>query len=383
MRPDLLRRLCCPRCKGLLRSAAFVESAAENVRDGILLCEHCRLWYPVVSHVPILLLFHVGLHDQFERHYRDRLVSWRTFRSPNDEPLPGEKTVQESFTEEWDLIEVEDDELSFTYTGEDLIRLNRDVWLKWLKDGPATLSDLLVVGCGAGKEVTALSALLPGAKLFATDINLSVIRVGNKLADLAMIHIAICSLFHLPFNEGSFDLVYSQGVIHHNVSTRQAFGAIASYVRPKGHLFVWVYGLDDHLVRKGFAGLVSRLGYRLEAILRPLLSRAPKCIREAFFLAAGVVLHPLVLTRVRHREKWRMKNTVHGLRDWLSPRYAHVHGYNEVIEWFEREKFTIIDVQSPAAYRDLFEKQLWGVGMTGRRLEHAPDSGESAPRAGV
>ena len=375
MRAEHFQKLCCPKCKGNLQSAAFVEAAGGGVRDGILICERCQLRYPVINHVPVMLLFHTAVHDQFNRRYANALASWASCKSPDAEPLPGEKTTQDTFTEEWDLIKVEDDELSFTYTHEDLVHLNRDVWLKWLKREPAKISELLVVGCGAGKEAAALSELLPESRLFATDINLSVIRIGETLASHPRIYVTICSLFHLPFKPESFDLVYSQGVLHHNRSTREAFDAITPYVRPAGHLFIWVYGLDDHLLKKGFIGIISRFNFHLEAALRPLLSRAPRLIRETFFHVAGFVLHPLVLTRIRHKKEWHMRNTIHGLRDWLSPRYAHVHGYNEVIEWYERAGFDVMDVQSTGAYRDLFHKQLWGVGMTGRRIA---STGESA-----
>ena len=182
------------------------------------------------------------------------------------------------------------------------------------------------------------------------------------------VHVTICSLFHLPFKTDSFNLVYSQGVLHHNLSTRKAFEAIAPYVRSKGYFFIWVYGLDDHLLRKGILGIITQFNYYVEAILRPLLSFAPKFVREIFFLIIGIALHPIIRTRILHKNNWNIRNTIHSLRDWLSPRYAHVHSYNEVIEWFEGGEFAIIDVQSPTAYRNLFQKQLWGVGMTGQRL---------------
>lgn len=382
MRAEHCRKLCCPKCAGELRSVAFAEADGGGVRDGILLCERCQLRYPVINHVPVLLLFRTAVHDQFNRRYSGPLASWASYRSPDEEPLPGERTTQDTFTEEWDLIKVEDDELSFTYTHEDLVRLNREVWLKWLKRGPAEIAELLVVGCGAGKEAAALSELLPEARIFATDLNLSVIRIGEKLANHPRIHVTICSLFHLPFKRESFDLVYSQGVLHHNRSTREAFDAISPFVRPAGHLFIWVYGLDDHLLKKGVLGVISRFNYHLEAILRPGLSRAPKFLRETFFHVAGFVLHPLILTRIRHKGKWQMRHTIHGLRDWLSPRYAHLHGYNEVIEWFERGGFDVMDVQSTGAYRDLFNKQLWGVGMTGQKRLSAGGSAEPAPGTG-
>ncbi len=88
-----------------------------------------------------------------------------------------------------------------------------------------------------------------------------------------------------------------------------------------------------------------------------------------FFSVATLLLHPVVKSRVRHKEKWKLSNTNHDMRDEFNHRYAHRHSYNEVLEWFEDLGWPIIDVQSPGAYRQLFQKRLWGVGMTGRKVE--------------
>jgi len=81
---------------------------------------------------------------------------------------------------------------------------------------------------------------------------------------------------------------------------------------------------------------------------------------------ASVLVHPFYRSTQRHRSEWRLKNTMHSVRDRFSPRYAHRQTYNEVVEWLEDVGFKIIDVQSPRAYKQFFAKQLWGVGMTGK-----------------
>jgi hypothetical protein len=152
-------------------------------------------------------------------------------------------------------------------------------------------------------------------------------------------------------------------------STVEAFRAIADYVRPGRYLFVWVYALDDRMVPGGVVGAIARILYTTEGLLRPLVSSAPATLRTVFFRAATFLTHPVIRTRVRHKGKWKLRNTEHILRDWLSPRYAHRHSYNEVLEWFEDNAFQVIDVQSPKAYRKLFQKRIFGVGVSGKRLQ--------------
>lgn len=111
---------------------------------------------------------------------------------------------------------------------------------------------------------------------------------------------------------------------------------------------------------------MTRAAYIAEAIIRPVISRVPKALRDVFFGITTIVFHPLIKTRVRHKESWKLKNTNHDLRNWLSPRYSNRHSYNEFLEWYEDLGFEVVDVQSPAAYKRLFQKRLGGVGVTGR-----------------
>jgi len=218
-----------------------------------------------------------------------------------------------------------------------------------------------------GQETVALQKAVGNAEVIGVDLNFAILQSGSVHKHSPGLHLVIASLFHLPFRAQTFDLVYSQGVIHHTYSTRAAFESIARFARPGGHCFIWVYSLDSHLLNKGFKGLALRMMWHSEAILRPLVSRSPRVLRDVFFGCLTTVIHPLLKMTVVHKSQWKRQNTDHGLRDWLSPRYAHRHSYNEVLEWFEDRNFQIACVQSPATYRRLFKKQQYGIGILGER----------------
>jgi SAM-dependent methyltransferase/uncharacterized protein YbaR (Trm112 family) len=341
---DLAQDLVCPSCRADLRAA-----------DGALACDACKTWYPVVSGIPVLLDFPLALPEA-------RGAPPPGYSPPRGEPRPGELSVQETFSEEWGAVTAS--ELSFTYSVDELVELNRHVWLKGIDPAARRVLD---VGCGLGRETLALRSATGAAEVIGVDLNLALLNSPEACRPPPGARFAVASVFALPFRPGSFDLVYSQGVLHHTYSTERAFAAVAPLVSEGGHLFVWLYGLEDRRASQGRRRVSMNGAIALERVLRPLVSRAPKPIRDAFFAAATRAAHPVLKPRMRHADRWEPENTDNFLRDLLSPRFAHRHGWNEVIEWFERQGFEIVDVQSPLAYRRLFGQPLWGIGLTGRR----------------
>ncbi|MBC7187460.1 MAG: methyltransferase domain-containing protein [Calditrichaeota bacterium] len=381
----ILKTICCPGCKGALSAVPFNdrvlplrtdrgdhvgESGAfrrgDVLENGALLCEACKAWFPVYFFVPVLLLFRTRFHDAFCRQFAEQMERLQGYSPPAHLPRPGERHIQDAFTAEWQLADIGRDSLSFTYTLDDLVALNREVWLKDISPLEA-MHIVLDAGCGVGMEALALRRLLKRAEVFAVDLNFALLKSGPAFVTENQIHLLVASLFDLPFREGSFDLVYCQGVLHHTFSTRAAFDSISRYVRNGGYLFVWVYGLEDHLVPKGKRGCLARVKHHAERLLRPVISRLPGWCRLALLFALAWAVHPVFRKRMRHKEAWTLRHTRHSLHDWLSPRYAHRHGYNEAVEWFEEAGYELIGVQSPAAYRRLFGRRLFGVGLVGKR----------------
>ena len=54
MKPSLLTKLCCPFDKKELEAKIFVKDTDENIIEGLLICTHCKRYYPVVYGVPIM-----------------------------------------------------------------------------------------------------------------------------------------------------------------------------------------------------------------------------------------------------------------------------------------------------------------------------------------
>ncbi len=346
---------------------ADLESVRTVVREGVLICHACSVWYPVASYVPIMLVFRMPFHDRFREKYAQEFVRLPSLEAPRWSPEPGELSVQQTFTEEWET--VRDSHLTFSYDKRDLQELHRTVWLKWGPTPPSEVKRILNVGCGGqGGEAEALYEI-SHAETFGIDLTPELLHAGEALRHKPLLHLVVASAFHIPFAEASFDLVYSQGVLHHTYSTSKAFESCASYVRPGGEICIWLYGLEDHLAGSGVSGWVQRLKYYGEEYLglRYLLSHLPTPLRRVCVKACALLAHPWFKAKKRHGGTWTLANTEHSVRDRLTPRYAHKHSFNEVIEWFERLGFSV-NVHSPTAYRKLFNRPLWGIGIKGKRV---------------
>lgn len=93
------------------------------------------------------------------------------------------------------------------------------------------------IGCGPGRATIFLSRL--GMNVCAVDLSLSSLVLAQKRAPNACFINA--SNLNLPFNDMSFDVVVSDGVIHHTPDACNAFRENARVLRRGGHMYMAVY----------------------------------------------------------------------------------------------------------------------------------------------
>lgn len=194
---------------------------------------------------------------------------------------------------------------------------------------------VLDVGCGMGRFADVVSRR--GGNVVGIDLSLAVEAALANLGDRPNVRILQADLFHLPFRPGSFDVVYSIGVLHHTPDCEKACREILRFVRPGGRACVWVYGQMGPW--DGYARLYRRLTVRMpKRILHALCHVAIPWYYVCRLPLIGPLLWVLFPTSLHPKPAWRVLDTF----DWYSPRYQSLHTFPEVYRWFRAEGFVDI-----------------------------------------
>jgi len=189
---------------------------------------------------------------------------------------------------------------------------------------------VLDVGCGMGRFADVVSRW--GGNVVGIDLSLAVEAAHANLGGRENVRILQADMVCLPFRPGTFDIVYSLGVLHHTPDCQKAFRQLVLLVRPGGRLCVWVYGKQGPWQR------VARL-YRRATVRMPrrLLHALCHLAIPWHHVCRLPVIGPLLWTVLpvsRHPDPdWRVLDTF----DWYSPRYQSLHTFPEVYRWFRSE----------------------------------------------
>ena len=139
--------------------------------------------------------------------------------------------------------------------------------------------------------------------LVAVDFSRAIDQAATNTAELQNVDCVQADLLDLPLRDGSFDFVYSLGVLHHLADTDAGLQRLVRALRPGGRLRVYLYWK-----RHGWKGAVLRLvtAARRFTTRMPFPALRAVCSVLSVGLFGGVVLPYRALSAAG----------VRGLDDW-------------------------------------------------------------------
>jgi uncharacterized protein YbaR (Trm112 family)/SAM-dependent methyltransferase len=322
---------------------------SKEIVTGVLLNRRRGLFYPIYQGIPRMLVFPTAVAREFGRRYGDRIArELPGFTMPHEIAMPGEETVLRTFSSEW--VNYQWDEQSYWNVKPDLIYKSMNFMLD-LAHKPVRNKLVLEVGIGIG-GIADNMARREGCELVGVDLSYAVDSAYNHFGRNAFLHIVQASAFALPFRENTFDLVYSQGVLHHTFSTKTAFDRVSRLPKSGGRLYVWVYCPESE--QRTF---VRRALMLLEKSVRPFCWRLPESLQT-------IVLLPITLLYVIHQNlyvtrngsgyiKYGWREAVHAARDRFTPRFAHRHPEGVVCDWFREAGYIELQCASKRGRPDV------------------------------
>ena len=132
-------------------------------------------------------------------------------------------------------------------------------------------ADVLDVGCGTAHRVMPLAKHYGARRYVGLEQSAASIAVARALADEIGMDSTIVEgdLFSLPFADGSFDVVISQGVLHHTSDPWRGFAELVRVCKPGGFIDIYLYNWWNHLRHNLQKSKVDRLaGHDVEARFR-------------------------------------------------------------------------------------------------------------------
>jgi SAM-dependent methyltransferase len=308
---DLLR---CPACGAALSLRNEVAGTTGEIVEGTLACS-CGREYPVTNSIPRFVPA-----DNYASNFG---FQWNHFRSTQLDSTTGQPISRDRF-------------------------LRATGWTE--KDLRGAL--VLDAGCGAGRFAEVVLTL--GATVVALDYSGAVDAAGENLKAFDAIHLVQGDILVLPFAPGTFDFVYSVGVLQHTPDARGAINSLDQVLRSGGRLAVdfylrtwrnlfhpkyWLRPITKRMPQKTLFAILQRSVpalFRVSNLFRsiPLFGRV-----LSRFVPVANYSGVLRLSDEQLRE-WALLDTF----DWLSPRYDLPQTPETLRAWLETAGLSEVEV---------------------------------------
>ena len=195
-----------------------------------------------------------------------------------------------------------------------LDKSSKSIFVKKLDNEIPFHSNILEAGCGTGQLSISLSRY--GRKIHSIDLSKgSLIEAKNFIDknDIKNVQLYRMNIFNLCFPKKYFDIIISNGVLHHTHNAKLAFNKLASHLKPNGIIIIGLYHKYGRLVQNIRQKLIKIFGEKIKFIDK------------------------------RFSENLSDKKKYAWFKDQYKNPYETKHSYHEVINWFNENNIDFIN----------------------------------------
>jgi len=191
--------------------------------------------------------------------------------------------------------------------------LKNNEFTKKLDDEIPMGSKVLEAGCGTGQLSIALSRF--GRQMYSIDLSKGSLIEAKKFIDINSINsvnLFRMNIFNLFFEENSFDVIISNGVLHHTYDPKLAFSKLVKVLKPGGIIIIGLY-------------------HRYGRILQKIRQKFIKLFGDNFRFLDG-----RFRGNISNKKKYA----------WFLDQYKNpsetTHTYSEILNWFKSENIEFL-----------------------------------------
>ena len=195
-----------------------------------------------------------------------------------------------------------------------LEKASRSSFIRKLDEEISYNSNILEAGCGTGQLSTALSRF--GRKVHSIDLSKGSLIEAKKFIDKTLINnvqLYRMNIFNLCFPKDYFDVIISNGVLHHTHDAKLAFCKLTNHLKPNGIIVIGLYHKYGRIVQNIRQKLIKIFGEKTKFI------------------------------DPRFSESISFKKKYAWFQDQYNNPYETKHTYFEIIKWFKENNIEFLN----------------------------------------
>ena len=233
-------------------------------------------------------------------------------------------------------------------------------WLETIKEKNPVMLD---AGCGVGfSSFEYWGKLIDNLEYVGIDISDAVNLAYKKFVESGFSRGTFIqeNIANLPFNKPMFDIIFSEGVLHHTDNTQDTFNHLCQFLKPNGLFMFYVYRkkgpireFTDDYIREKLQNMSPEQGWKeLESLTKLGIELGKLNINIDVPEDINVLDIPKGKVNLQRLFYWHVFKAfydsnltfeeMHHINfDWYMPKNAHRHTVQEITDWCFENNLTI------------------------------------------